>query len=509
MRIAIVSPPYWTMNAARVHEPQIPLGLLAVGGPLIDAGHPVHLVDADAERLDLDGLADRVRGLAPQVVLLGHAGSTAAHAVTLAAARRVKAVCPTATLIYGGVHATFHADAVLRQHPVIDLVVRGEGEAAAVALVTALAAGRNPAGLPAISGRRDGAVVHGPEAAPIPRLDDYRVGWELITDWDRYHCWGQGRAAIIQFSRGCPHRCTYCGQTAFWRRWRHRDPVRLADEIAALVYDHGIRFVNIADENPAASKRQWRRLLEEIAARDLDLALFATIRADDIVRDADLLPLYRRAGFVCVLLGIDSVDAATLTAIRKGSAVATDRAAIDLLRRHGILSMVGGIVGFTEETPASLRRSFRQFCLYDGDLLNLMHATPHDWTAFGAAAQARGLITDDPTLWDYRHPVLANRAIGPRLFYLATKLMEAAYHLRPVGLVRRLWHADRRLRRQLRWCYGHATAVWWQEVTGDLRAGRWRPQQTAWPSDAKGDGDATATACGRQANAAKAAEDPA
>ncbi|KWV57605.1 hypothetical protein AS156_38465 [Bradyrhizobium macuxiense] len=70
---------------------------------------------------------------------------------------------------------------------------------------------------------------HGPRAtqpAPVIRdLDAYRVGWELI-DHARYSYWGGLRAVVVQFSRGCPHLCNYCGQRGFWTRWRHRDPVR-------------------------------------------------------------------------------------------------------------------------------------------------------------------------------------------------------------------------------------------------------------------------------------------
>ena len=57
----------------------------------------------------------------------------------------------------------------------------------------------------------------------ITDLDAHRTGWELI-DFTRHSYWGGRRAVVMQFSRGCPHLCTYCGQRGFWTRWRHRDP---------------------------------------------------------------------------------------------------------------------------------------------------------------------------------------------------------------------------------------------------------------------------------------------
>ncbi|EHP92862.1 Radical SAM domain protein [Methylorubrum extorquens DSM 13060] len=98
------------------------------------------------------------------------------------------------------------------------------------------------------------------ETAParlIRDLDAYRIGWELI-DHARYSYWGGLRAVVVQFSRGCPHPCTYCGQRGFWTRWRHRDPVRFAAELARLHREHGVRVINFADENPTVSKKVWR-----------------------------------------------------------------------------------------------------------------------------------------------------------------------------------------------------------------------------------------------------------
>src|SRR5437660_555169 len=133
--------------------------------------------------------------------------------------------------------------------------------------------------IPGLAFRAAGQIIVTPERAAIHDLDAYRVGWELIRDWSGYQCFGLGRAAIVQLSRGCPHRCTYCGQHGFWVRWRHRDPVRLAEEIAWLQRTHGVRFITLADENPTTLRPVWPRFLEELSARRLPVSYFATIRA--------------------------------------------------------------------------------------------------------------------------------------------------------------------------------------------------------------------------------------
>ncbi len=107
------------------------------------------------------------------------------------------------------------------------------------------------------SGAKAAARATAP-AAVIRGLDAYRVGWELI-DHARYSYWGGLRAVVVQFSRGCPHLCNYCGQRGFWTRWRHRDPVLFAKEIARLHREHGVEVFNLADENPTQSRLAWGR----------------------------------------------------------------------------------------------------------------------------------------------------------------------------------------------------------------------------------------------------------
>src|SRR5262249_52757327 len=156
-----------------------------------------------------------------------------------------------------------------------------------------------------IAFRRSGKPFATSPAEMIKDLDAYRVGWELI-DHGRYSYWGNKRAVVVQFSRGCPYLCTYCGQRGFWTRWRHRDPVKFARELARLHREHGVELINFADELPTGSRKAWKAFLHALIRENVRLTLVGSTRAGDIVRDADLLHLYKRAGVIRFLLGIES-----------------------------------------------------------------------------------------------------------------------------------------------------------------------------------------------------------
>ena len=468
MRVLLINPPYNAFRTKQVGE-QVPLGLLCLGGPLLDAGHEVALLDAQARRLSEAEILREAAAFRPEAILTGHAGSTPAHPTILRMAAALKSVLPEVPVIYGGVHPTYHAEDTLREAPQIAVVVRGEGEETALNLVEALAAGRDLASVPGLAYRDSSGAIRLTAPAPqIADLDSCRVGWELIEDWDLYQCWGRGRAAVIQLSRGCPHLCSYCGQRGFWTRQRYRTPEKLAAEIAWLHRTHGVRFVDLADENPTTSPKNFRRFLEAMIAENVDVRLFATIRAGDVVRDAETLPLWKRAGMDCVLMGMETTDEATLAMIRKGSSSAVDREALRLLRANGILSMMGHIVGFEEERDRDCWRALRQILLYDPDLLNAMYVTPHRWTPFYAESAARGVIQPDLGEWDYRHQVLQTRLMPPWRLFLWVKATEAIVSLRPRALWRFFRHPDASIRQSLRWCFRYSGQVWLEEIVDFL-----------------------------------------
>jgi anaerobic magnesium-protoporphyrin IX monomethyl ester cyclase len=173
-----------------------------------------------------------------------------------------------------------------------------------------------------------------------------------------------------------------------------------------------------------------RSFLEALIAENVDLILVGSTRAADIVRDADILHLYKKAGWQRFLLGLENTDQATLELIRKGGRAETDREAIRLMRRHGILSMATWVVGFEEETDKDHWLGLKRLLSYDPDQIQMLYVTPHRWTPYFRIVADRRVIQTDRRKWDYKHQVLATRHMPPWRTLLWFKFTEVALQAR-------------------------------------------------------------------------------
>jgi len=477
VKILLLNPPHPSIGSRIPREHLPPLGLLSIGGPLLDAGHDVKLVDGEFGPMTPGQIVCQAASWGPDAILVGHSGSTSGHPSAASVARAARLALPNAWLIYGGVFPTYHWAQVMQHEPVFDFVVRGEGEETIVRLMGALEREEPLAEVPGIVFRVGTAPrrrrltaqawtgeIRATLPAPVIRdLDACRVGWELI-DHKKYTYYGKRRAVVAQFSRGCPHHCHYCGQHGFWRAWRHRDPVKFAAELARLHREQGVELINFADENPTASREPWRLFLEALIAEKTSLILIGTTRASDIVRDADILHLYKKAGVARFLLGLESTDDATLQAIHKGSTKAIDREAIRLMREHGIISMAAWVAGFAQERDRDYWRTLRQLLSYDPDQIQALYATPHSWTPFARQEAKHRVVQTDLSRWDYKHQVLESSHVPNWRVLLWVKMIELICQARPKAWWRILRHPERRFREGMRWYSNIGRRVWPYEI---------------------------------------------
>lgn len=442
---------------------QLPLGLVLLGGPLLDAGHDVWLIDNDAYGWNSARLVEEVRSFRPDIILLGHTGSTAAHQTCIQTATQLRAAFPTVPIGYGGVYPSYAAQEVLQECPAVDVIVRGEGEATTLELIDTWQKGNSLAKVKGIAWRDNGKVRLNPVRPPIQNLDTYRPGWELV-DWEQYNLFGHQRAAGLQFSRGCPLTCTFCGQWMFWKKWRHRSPQNLVQELRTLKEQYGVSIVWLADENFSADRATTETILTHIAEANLGLSLNINMTAADVVRDADLLPLYKAAGVDYVVMGVESLEDNVVTAIRKNNPFQLSKEAVRLLRQHHIISFVNIINGLQEETWRTMWRKFWKIRDLNPDILNAEYITPHFWTKDGRNTNPQDIVQLDMSKWTYRNQVIDTPHMSPAGLFLAVKLTEALIHLRPAHLKRLLWGGDKRTRQILRHSLLNGTGVVLAEI---------------------------------------------
>ncbi len=281
--------------------------------------------------------------------------------------------------VLGGVHATFMYRQVLAEAPWIDVIVRGEGEEIVTELVRTISAGDWPSRRSAIEGLafiEDGKVVATPAAPTVKNIDAITADWGILN-WEKYNYIPLGvKVAIPNMARGCPFTCSFCSQWKFWRDYRIRDPKKVVDEIEALKRDHGVGFFILADEEPTINKKKFVAFCEELINREVNILWGINTRVTDILRDEELLPLYRKAGLIHVSLGTEAAAQLKLDLFNKETTVAQNKKAVELLRNAGIVVEAQFIVGLENETAETLEETYKMAIDWKPDLANWSMYTP-------------------------------------------------------------------------------------------------------------------------------------
>lgn len=165
LKIALLNPPHRAIGSRAPGELLPPPGLLISGGPLIDAGHQVRLINADIAPMTIPQILSELGRDLPDALLIGHSGSTSAHPVVLEVCAAVRARWPDITIVHGGVHPTCHWASILREAPQIDIALRCQCNTAVLTLMATLAARRPLARVPGIAFRWAGEPF---ATAPCP-----------------------------------------------------------------------------------------------------------------------------------------------------------------------------------------------------------------------------------------------------------------------------------------------------------------------------------------------------
>ncbi len=377
MRILFIHPNYHS-GGAEIAGNWPPAWVAYISGALKAAGFTdIQFIDAMTNHIDDDKLREMIALARPDIV-----GTTSITPSIYTAERLLniaKEVNPAIITLLGGVHATFMYRQVLAEAPWIDAIVRGEGEEIMVEIAHAIDAGtwrQSRENIRGIAYLDDGKVIATKAAPTIKDIDSVQADWGVL-EWSKYNYIPLGvRVAIPNMARGCPFTCSFCSQWKFWRDYRIRDPKKVVDEIEMLKRDHGVGFFILADEEPTINRKKFIAFCEELIAREVNILWGINTRVTDILRDEEVLPLYRKAGLIHVSLGTEAAAQLKLDLFNKETTVAQNKKAIELLRKAGIVVEAQFIVGMENETAETLEETYRMACDWKPDLANWSMYTP-------------------------------------------------------------------------------------------------------------------------------------
>ncbi|MBI5846500.1 MAG: cobalamin B12-binding domain-containing protein [Nitrospirae bacterium] len=404
-KILFITPPYHC-GVVEVAGRWVPLTFVYLAGAVRKAGFEPVIYDAMTKHHGFAEIEERIRKENPRFVATTAITSTAPDALEVL--RIAKDINPEIITIIGGVHPNFMYGEILLSGS-CDYVVRGEGEETLPDLLISLQEGSNPLRVAGIAYKEGHKILATSKRPFIEDLDSLLTAWDLIEWKDyRYFVIPGSRLGAVSTSRGCNHNCTFCSQQKFWNQsWRGRKPESVVAEIEELYTSYGVNVILLPDEYPTKDRQRWERLLDLLIEKGLGVHLLMETRAEDILRDRDILHKYRAAGIIHVYIGVEATNQATLDLIKKDVSVETGVAALNLLHAHGIITETSFILGFPHETKESIERTLSLAKHYNPDFAHFLALAP--WPYADMHKEMKPFIVDK----DYRKYNLIDPVIKP------------------------------------------------------------------------------------------------
>ena len=363
---------------------RMPLELLALAGPLLEAGREVRIIDGNVEPEAHDRVVEACAGALCLGIssILGHQIADGA-----ALARRVRSARPALPIVWGGWFPTTVAEPFFREG-LADVVVRGQGEATFAELVERLEDGSDLAGTAGLTLHRDGELLHTParkivDINQLPPMPFDLLDHETYVRSDPSYPMVRGlyaaarrgerlpaevRAFWYLSSWGCPNNCRFCCSPGVsGRRWTALKPERMAEELAHRVRRHRVDVVCFCDANVLASPRRALEYCRIAREMGLSVPWTGTGEPETLVRMGDDgVRTLAESGAFALFVGAESASRETLTLLNKEYDPAHTEACVELLERHRIVPILSYIVGVHGESERSTEETIAQCCRIKG-----------------------------------------------------------------------------------------------------------------------------------------------
>ncbi|RPI58705.1 MAG: radical SAM protein [Chloroflexi bacterium] len=350
-RISIISPQPGILVGGSYHDIMPVFGPLLVGTILARHGYEVKIFEERLWPMDWDYILSSDA--------IGLYVMTCTVRRSMDHSRRIKAHNPAIPIVAGGTHVSELPEDTLR---FVDYVVRKEADETLPDLLNALQQGRDPAGVPGISFKRDGQIIHTPDRPPVRDIDvipDMSLIHRFKSD-PRWKLWFQGRKVlnVIQASRGCPFSCSFCyGTRMLGVGYRMRSVESLVDEIKArIAYSESKKFLFV-DNHFVGNPRFTRQLLVRLKAEGIRFLWCLAFTRIEVANHEDILDLMVDVGITNLHIGLESFHDTSLSGYNKRQSRQQVIDALQTIRQKGLRISGSFVLGTDNDTLETTRET--------------------------------------------------------------------------------------------------------------------------------------------------------
>jgi len=280
-------------------------------------------------------------------------------------ARAIKEKHPDVLTIFGG--ASFDDEMgkeFVRGLPFIDYAVSGEGDRALPEMITSIAQGESPLGIPGVVGKSDGKLVeNGPaplvenlDTLPDPNYDEY---FETLFRLGRERILGRKPPLLIfESARGCwwaeKCHCTYCGLNKGGIKFRSKSPTEVMAQLRRLSAKYKIIYFTAVDN--IMDHRYLEEIYKPLAEKRYDYRIFCEVKSN--LKPSQLRTM-ARGGVVVIQPGIESLNSHILSLMRKGVTMLQNVRLMKWACYYGIDVHWSILTGFPGETAEDYEEQLR------------------------------------------------------------------------------------------------------------------------------------------------------